>query len=190
MSRDEVTVHVGRNGTDTIAADTRTLETTESFGIVLESHDTPAHVHCRLGGDLAHVATLEQSHYYVEPDEGTYVPILVDDVDADVAGTLEVSTGYGAASVSIDVTVTPGPPPVEVDETLAQPRPSEPEPTVLERLSTASGLDAGTIGLVVLGLVALGVATATAAVVGGPVALVGVLVVVVGIGVATLLLLR
>lgn len=187
MPGDDVTVSVGQDGPNTIAADSESVETMTSFGIVLESHSVPAHVHCRLGGDLARIATLDRSNYYVDSSAETYVPVIVEDVPGPVEGTLELSTGYGATSVTIDVTVTPGPPPVEVDETLARPR-REPDRT--EEPALGTGSDAGTLGIVVLAVLAIGLAAATAAVVGGTVAFLAFLVVVAGVVAAAVLLLR
>lgn len=197
MTGEEITVSVGQNGSATIDADSGSFVTQSSFGIVLESHAKPAHVHCRLDGDLAHIARLDRSNYYVEPHEETYVPVIVRPVDEVVSGTLELSTGYGAASVVVDVTVEAGPPSVDVDEALARP-PQKPdqatEPTlearIRESLVGASGLDAGTLGVLVLALLAIVLAASTAAVVGGPVAILAFLVVVVGVVVATVLLVR
>ena len=186
MSGDDVAVSVGHAGPNTIAADSESVETRTSFGIVLESHSVPAHVHCRLGGDLARIATLDRSNYYVDPSNETYVPVIVEDVPEPVEGTLELSTGYGATSVTIDVTVTPGPPPVEVDETLARPR-REPDRTDEPALAES---DMGTLGIVVLAVLAIGLAATTAAVVGGTVAFLAFLVVVTGVVAAAVLLLR
>lgn len=196
MTGDEVTVSVGRGGPDTIDADRTSLETQASFGIVLESRSRPAHVHCRLGGGLARIATLDQSNYYVDTAQETFVPVVVDveDVPEPVEGTLELSTGYGAASVTIDVTVTPGPSSVDVDETLAEPRRPDPEPAPaegpLETVAAGVGLDPETGWVLALGALAVGIAAATAAVVGGAVAFVGFLVVALGVGAAVVLLLR
>ncbi|WIV68696.1 hypothetical protein QQ977_03825 [Natrialbaceae archaeon AArc-T1-2] len=188
MPGEEITVHVSHEGPDTIAAATDSLEVRESFGIVLESHGGPAHVHCRLDDALDRVVTLENTNYYVEPPEETYVPVFVDDVDEPVTGRLEVSTGYGATATTVAVTVAPSPAGVEVDESLSRPREPEPEPTPLERI--VAGVDSGTLGVLALGAVAIGTAAVTAAVVGGFVAFVGFLVVAVGVGVALVLLLR
>ncbi|WP_255194477.1 DUF7524 family protein [Natronobeatus ordinarius] len=196
MPGEELTVSVGRDGPDTITVDSESLETQASFGVVLESHSRPVHVHCRLGGALARIATLDRSNYYVDTTEETFVPVVVGDVSEPVEGTLELSTGYGATSVTIDVTVTPGPPSVEVDESLARPprEPDEPNASAAgERLSQSvveRSFDAGALGVLVLALLAIGLAAATAAVVGGAVAFVAFLVVVAGVAVAAFLLVR
>lgn len=191
----EVTVHVNRGSADALEVATEALETRESVTLLLQGHESPAHVHCRLAGDLEHVATIDQANYYVEPDGVTAVPIGVDadGIERPVEGRLEILTGYGSESVSIDVTVVPGTPDIDVDESLSEPARSEPDPTALDsavdRLA-AVGLDPATLAVLALGLVAVGIAALTAATVGGPIATVGVAIVVVGFAVALFLLVR
>lgn len=193
MSGGELVVDVGRDGGASIEAEVDAYETRGSFGVLLRGHGGPAHVHCRLGGGLAEVASVERSNYYVEPDDETAVPVAIEGDGEDgrlgepVEGSLELSTGYGAASTTIAVTVTPRPPPVEVDERLADPpdRGADGAPPSVAGVE----LDASAAGVVVLGLLAVVVAAATAAVVGGTVALVGFLFVTVGIVVAVAVLL-
>lgn len=196
MSPTEVTVHVNRRSANALEPASTALETDGSFRLSLQGHESPAHVHCRLDGDLERIASLGSANYYVEPDSVTAVPIAVDTdaVEQPVDGRLEVLTGYGSESVSIDVTVVPGPPDVDVDESLAEPTRTEPEPTPLEqaigRITTVSGLDPGTVAVLLLGVVALAIAMLTTASIGGPVATAGLAVVVVGFAVALFLLLQ
>ncbi|WP_265111171.1 DUF7524 family protein [Halosolutus halophilus] len=196
MSPLEVTVHVNRGSTDVLETDVGSVETCESIALVLRGHETPAHVHCRLDERLDRVASIQQPNYYVEPDDVTPVPISVDSdtIDRPVEGTLEIVGGYGAESVSIDVTVTPDPPQVDVDDSLSEPTRSEPEPTPIERavnaVSPLLDIEMGTIAVVALGLVAIGIATATAATIGGPVAVGGLAIVVIGVAVGLGLLMR
>ncbi|SEQ46737.1 DUF7524 family protein [Natrinema salaciae] len=196
MSGTEVTVHVNRRAADALEVATDALETSESFALHLTGHETPAHVHCRLDGDLERIASVDGSNHYVEPDAVTAVPVTVDTdaVDAPVDGRLEVLTGYGSESVSIAVTVVPGPPGVDVDERLAEPRRPDPDPTplerILDRVSAVSGLDAGALAVLALGVVAVGIAAVTTATIGGPVATAGIAVVVAGLLVALFLLVR
>ncbi|WP_337652452.1 DUF7524 family protein [Halomontanus rarus] len=189
---DEVTVYVGRDGMDSLEATASTLETTvrDSLGVVVDNRGTPVHVHCRLAGDLAEIAALEQSNYYVEADSEAFIPVHVDDVSLtrDVEGTLEISTGYGANAMTIDATVTTGPEPVDVDETFASPKRSETESSSIESIARRFGLDAATLAVLALGVVALAVAYATTAIVGGLAAVVGVGAVGVGVIVALWLL--
>lgn len=213
MSTNEITVHVNRGESDSLEVeatgdDTATdagpgstapspdptleFEGARSGTLILRGHGTPAHVHCRLDGALARVASVDRPNYYVEPDDVTAVPIgLAPDVDPEepIEGRLEVLTGYGSESVTIDVVVRPGPSGIDVDETLAAPSRPDPDPSVIDRLSAVSGIDPGTIAVGALGLVAVGIASLTAMTIGGPAAMAGLVAVVVGVVVAGFLLL-
>ncbi|OLZ41448.1 hypothetical protein A6E15_10835 [Natrinema saccharevitans] len=194
MPDTEVTVHVNRESTDALETAASALEVDGSFAVRLAGHDAPAHVHCRLAGDLERIAALEEGNYYVEPNAVTTVPVAVDAdaIDGPVEGTLEVLTGYGAESIAIAVTVVPGPPAVDVDDSLAAPADTEPEATEidppLDRL--VGGLEPATLAVAALGLVAIGVGGATAATIGGPVTAAGLVIVLAGVAVGLLLLVR
>lgn len=189
MLGEEVTVTVNRNETGTIEATTGNLEVRESFAIVLETLGGPAHVHCRLTDDLEKAARLEQSNYYVEPDADTYVPVDVADVDEEVRGILEVSTGYGASTVRIRVTIVPGGGKVDVDERLAEPQRDEPEQRSTSP-GAAGGGDPAILGVVALGLVALVIAAGMAALIGGILGFTAFLIAAVAIVAAAALLVR
>lgn len=188
----EVTVHVNRGSTDSLEAAVTTLETRGSFNLLLDGNERPAHVHCRLHGGLERIATLETSNYYVEADGETVVPVHVaaENLETPIEGTLEVVTGYGSETITVPVVVKPAPGPVDVDESLAEPATPTPEPSTLERVVTTSGLDPATLAVVALGLVAIGIATVTAATVGGTLSMIGVGIVAVGFCVALVLLVR
>ena len=193
MPGEELTVLVGHDGPDTIDATVSAIETTGSFDVVLENRSGPAHVHCRLEGDLSGNAAVDGENHYVEADRERRVPVVVE-TDGDVLeGSLELSTGYGSAATTVDVTVTPPESAVEVDETLSRPQTTEPEPTPLERavgkVGAIAGLDPAALAVFSLGALALGLGAATAAIVGGAVAILGVLVVSVGVAVAVVTLL-
>jgi len=196
VSPTEVTVHVNRGSADALEPASTALETDGSFRLLLAGHESPAHVHCRLHGDLERIASLDGTNYYVEPDSVTAVPIAIDAdaIEQPVDGRLEVLTGYGSESVTIDVTVVPGPPDVDIDESLAEPARSEPEPTVFEqavgRITAVRGVETGTLAVLALGAVALTIATLTTASIGSPIATAGLGSVVAGVVVALVLLLR
>ncbi|MDG5817201.1 hypothetical protein [Natronococcus sp. A-GB7] len=172
-----VTVHVNRDSPERLEAATATFETAESFTLLLEGHDSPTHVHCRLDDELARVASLPQSNYYVETDARTPVPIDVDagGLEESVQGYLEVSTGYGAESAAIAITVEPGPDRVEIDESLSKPKQSsiDQSPSPSEPLFGDLDLlgDVGPVALAAIAfgavVVALASALAVAAVAGG-----------------------
>lgn len=194
MPKPTVTVHVNRNSPERLEPAVGTFETAESFTLILEGHDSPAHVHCRLDGPLDRVASLTGSNYYVEPEAQTPVAIDVnaDGIEEPVEGTLEVLTGYGAESVSIEITIEPAPPSVEIDESLAKPNRSSSEPStpLLEQLEAVSGAQSSTIAVLALGLVAVVIAMTAAVTIGGPIATAGLTVVVLGFVAALGLLFR
>jgi hypothetical protein len=181
-----VTVHVNRGSPETLEPAVTTFETNESFDLVLQGHDTPSHVHCRLDKALDGIVTLSQSNYYVEADAQTPVPVTVaaDRIDEHVGGRLEILTGYGSESVSIRLVVEPTPGRVDVDESLAEPAPRsvEPETTPLfERIETATGLAPATLGVVALGVVAVVIALGAAVSIGGTSGAIGLLLVILAV---------
>ncbi|OVE84786.1 DUF7524 family protein [Natronolimnobius baerhuensis] len=197
VSRTEVTVHVNREATDTLETDMPALEARGSFALHLQGHDTPAHVHCRLNGDrrFSQIVSIDGPNYYVEANDMITVPISVaaTDIDGSLEGELEVLTGYGSESVTIDVTVKPKPATVDIDESFSKPRAEttteqSPLEQALERAS-AVGLEPGTLALAALGVLALGIGVSTAATIGGPAAMIALLVVVGGVTTALALVL-
>ncbi|MEY7847822.1 hypothetical protein AB7C87_01280 [Natrarchaeobius sp. A-rgal3] len=192
MRDTEITVHVNRGNANTLEADFESLETHRRISVVLRGHERPAHVHCRLAGDLDRAASIGTPNYYIEPDDVTVVPIAVDSdrIDEPVAGELEIVTGYGSESLGIDLTITPSPPDVEIDDTLTKPNRPRPESTVATRLTEAIGLRAPSGAVLALGALALVIAATTAATIGGPVAVLGLGIVVGGVLVALWLLLQ
>lgn len=171
MTETQVTVAVNRGEDRSLSVETDTLEVSSSFDLVLTGHRTPAHVHCRLDETLDAVASLEETNQYVEADDRTVVPVTLEAVDESVTGELEVTTAYGEETETITVTVTPDPSPVAVDERLASP-------------VTRSGHRlVGSDTLTVLGTAAVVIAAAgiTAAVIGGPLGVIGFIIVAAGV---------
>lgn len=186
MSLLEVTVHVNRAGPHRLETDVSTVETCEPFVLRITGHETPAHVHCRLDDQLRQVASIEGSNYYVEPDGATPVRVSVDasGLDEPIEGRLELVSGYGTESIAISVIVTPEPQHVPVDESLATPAQTESTQPAADRTGWPEALptlDTGTLAVIVLGVLSIGVAVATAATVGAPIAVVGVGIVVIGV---------
>ena len=196
MPRDAVTVHVNRDEPGSLEVDADPLETRDSFDVRLENHGDPVHVHCRLSETLVRVASVDGVNHYVGHEQVVTVPVSVESGVDDLAGTIEVATGFGAYTASIPVTILGGPRPVDVDERLASPPPREPEPdeptpsarSAFESLGLR--LTPGTVGVLVLATLALVIAIAAAAVVGGVTAFAAVAVVGGGILVALALLIR
>lgn len=182
----EVIVHVDRGSDESLRASVDAVETDESFTLLLRSHGSPAHVHCRLEGELTRIAELETTNYYVEPEGETVVPVRVaaEAIDEPLEGELEVVTGYGAESLTIPVSVDPAPAAVDVDDTLSAPGRPGYDATVLDRIVAATGLEPATLAVLALGALAVVVGGATAMTIGGPLAMTGFAIVTVGVCVA------
>lgn len=202
MPGTEITVHVNRGAANTLESDVEAIETDRKLSVVLRGHERPAHVHCRLDGDLDRVGRIDQTNHYIGPDDVTTVPVDVDGsaVDEPIEGRIEVVTGYGSEALGIDVTLRP-PREIDVDESLSRPprRQSQGRSAdgsdgenggrSLEDVLVAVGLDSTTLAVLALGAFALLVAVATAATIGGLAAMIGLVFVLVGVGVAVWLVL-
>ncbi|MFB6138677.1 MAG: hypothetical protein ABEJ42_10155 [Halobacteriaceae archaeon] len=111
-----LTVHVNRDGIHSVTAPAA-VESDGPVVVELHNHGEPSHVHLRLTGPLASVASLGATNHYVDTQERS-VPLEVEDVDAyPVTGEIEIVTGYGQETATVEVTLT-------------EPEPAEPEPAV------------------------------------------------------------
>ncbi|RQG90256.1 hypothetical protein EA462_09760 [Natrarchaeobius halalkaliphilus] len=192
MSGTQITVYVNRGTTDSLEAETESIETHRTFTLDLQGYERPAHVHCRILGDLDRIVSIDQSNYYLEPGVETGVPVEIDSarIDEPVDGQLEIVTGYGAESLTIDLTVTPAPDTgIDVDRSLSKPSRPTPEPSPFEQLFSRLVLDTSAIAVLALGAIAVAIATITAATIGGLMALIGLAIVGAGVLVALWLLL-
>lgn len=194
MSRQAVPVHVNRRDQGSIETPAEDVETARSLRIVLENHGEPTHVHCRVTGDLAPIASVPEPNPYIERAATVEVPVeFAPGVDR-ATGTIELSTRFGAESASLPVTLARDEKPetqVAVDDRLAEPPggddPGEPADTPLTRLRTLFGPE--TAGLTVLAAFAMVLAVIAAVVVGGTAGTLGLAIVLAGILVAFALLL-
>ncbi|MCU4752314.1 hypothetical protein OB919_09995 [Halobacteria archaeon AArc-curdl1] len=179
MAPKEVTVRVNRTGTESLVPNRDAVTLDGPLTIVLEAESSPAHVHCRLGGPLESVGSIRpltddehgDANYYVAPDSPTKLRLDIEpmDLESPLEGTLELVSSYGAAACTIDIKLVPGRRPADIDRNLGQPQRSETEQETesLKRLETLTKLDVGTLGVVVLAAIALGIGITTAFVVGG-----------------------
>ena len=179
---DDLVVHLNRDGPQTLAAEPPRFATGGSFDVVLRNHGTPLHVHLHLDDDLSRRAELGTANHFVEAGAVRRVRVTVDEPLDPVEGRLKVVTGYGSHTEYVTVTLAEPEPErrqVRVDESLGQPtRSPAPEPR----------FDAGDLPLLAVGGVALVVALVAAMLIGGVEAVVGLLIVVVGLVVAVALL--
>lgn len=102
--RHSLYVNLNRDGMKTLETDTDAFTTEGSFKIILENHGQPAHVHLHTDDQLAELATLEETNWYVQ--SGEIQPVEVDVLEGrSGGGTLEISTGYGSERASVDVQI-------------------------------------------------------------------------------------
>jgi len=175
----ELPVHISRTELHAVEVPDR-FEATGSFDVRLVNHGTSLHVHLHLDDDLSEVAALEAPNHYVEGDAERVVRVEVADPDArpeELFGRLKVVSAYGAQTRWVDVELhTPETEEtVEVGESLRRPPPREPDDGGVDRPAVVVG---------VLGVAALAVAGAGAALLGDPLVVAGALVVFVGVVVA------
>jgi len=151
--------------------------TGEPFSVELRNHGEAVHVHVRADDALSPVVRIDaDGNLFVERETTRSVPVGVSDVDEPVTGTLEIATGYGAETQTVEVTVEPDDDsgPVDVDETLSSPANEEDtDRTPLSQRLAGALPGRRTLPVLLLGLVAVGVAAAVANAVDSPLVLLG-----------------
>jgi hypothetical protein len=162
-------VDVNQDGLHTLSV-SPTFETSESFDVRLQNHGEATHVYLHLDDHLSTVASLEASHHYVTKGDTQVVRVAVEP-DAEIQGTLEVTTGHGTRTEHVAVDIGPDrgeKPSVEVDESLSQPAPRE-ESNPLDAIGGAERLPAVALAAVavVLGLSTFAVQGTAVLVLGG-----------------------
>lgn len=174
-------VHLNRDGPHSIAVEPAEFEAGGAFDIVLRNHGTALHVHLHLDDDLSRQATLGSTNHYVEEEAVRRVRVTVGQPLEPVEGRLKLVTGYGSETEYARIAlreVDSEPRRVRVDEALGQPPPAaDPSPLV----------DVDDLPVVALAGIAVLVAAVAAVLIGGPTAVLGLLIVVVGVAVAVLL---
>lgn len=146
-----LTVTINRDDVHTIAPATATFEATGDFVVELQNEGQATHVHLHLDDELAEIASIDGSNNrFVEAGKSATVPVSVTGGDRPVTGHLKIVTGYGAETAYVDVdivTPTERRETVSVDENLSVKQPSPDPPK--RRIS------AGTLGIVILAILAL-----------------------------------
>lgn len=185
MSR-RLSVRIGHSSAGAVEAP-ETYETDGSFAVDFDNEDRAVRVHVAPDGDLASVASVADNNQHLESDGTLTVPVAVD-ATSPTEGELKIATGYGAEERTVAVTVHPEP-----DETPVEARPSPADASGAGSLDGVGTLTSGPgglpVGLVALSGIALLVAVVAAVVVGGPAALFGAGILLVGICAAGWLLL-
>ncbi len=160
--------------------------------MTLQNYGDSSHVHLRLDGDISQVARIQSGNHFVPAEAERSVPVEVRPVDETVTGTLVVSTGYGANERVVTVAVNPPvqrEKSVDVDEQRASGRAaSDPGKTVRTVVSDLQR--EGALPVVGLGALAVVLALAIGIVVDSPLALVGSVLITVGVAAALVFALR
>ncbi|PSP96812.1 hypothetical protein BRC94_11555 [Halobacteriales archaeon QS_5_70_17] len=157
---ESLVVDVNQDGLHTLAVP-GSFRASGSFDVRLQNHGEATHVYLHLDDALSSIASIPESHHYVDKDDIQVVRVAVED-GATGSGTLEVTTAHGATTEGVPVEVgadAPEKPPVEVDESLAEPAPQESEP--VPALGGAGGAGPDVVPAVALGGVAILLAVAT-----------------------------
>jgi hypothetical protein len=184
------TVDLNRSGHRTVETTDR-FDTSGPFEVSLRNYGDSAHVHLRLDGDLAHVARIPNGNHFVPADEERAVPVDVQPVSEPVSGTLVVATGYGATERTVSVTVDP-PQTEDRSVPVEQPRTDETadDATATLRRLVEDLEREGALPVVALGALTVVLAVVVGLYVGNAVALVGSLLVAVGVVAALVFVLR
>jgi hypothetical protein len=101
------------------------FETDGPFDVLLDNHGEAVHVHLHLDDDLSRAASLSAGNHYVQRGATKRVHVRAGPGDEPIHGKLKVVTGYGSESAYVDVTINPASPqkaPVQVDESLGKPK--------------------------------------------------------------------
>jgi hypothetical protein len=186
VSADRLPVHLNRAELHAVEVPD-SFETTGSFEIDLRNHGTSLHVHLHLDDALSAVADIEAANHFIDGETQRAVRVHVDGHgELPVRGKLKIASAYGAQTRYVDVELTEPEAEqntVEVDESLAEP-PSEPDPD-----PGSSSVVSPELVVLAFGVLAVLAAGAIAVVVDNTLVVAGAVVVLVGVLVATYLLL-
>lgn len=182
---DTLVVDLNRAGPHSIDVAAASFHTDGPFEVVLDNHGAALHVYVQLDDDLARALTLSAGNHFVEKGKLRRVGVDVDESALPVRGRMKVVTGYGAETEYLTVSVEPRDEEkgrVDVDESLAAPRP-RPVPR-----SRRPDVDLLGLPALLLGGLAIVVALLAAITLESDLAVLVVLFVLVGAGVAAVLI--
>jgi hypothetical protein len=186
VSADRLPVHLNRAELHAVEVPD-SFETTGSFEVELANHGTSLHVHLNLDDDLSAVADIEATNHFVDGETQQVVRVRVDgEGELPARGKLKVVSAYGAQTRYVDVELTDPEEQrrsVEVDESLAEP-PSDPDPGT----GSSSVVANPELAVLAFGVLAVVAAGAIAVFVDSTLVIAGAVVVLLGVLVATYLL--
>ncbi len=159
------------------------FKTADSFEVSLTNHGSAVHVHLQLMEDLAEYATIPTSNYYIEADDSQRARITIRDGPRPLSGRLKIVTGYGSNSEHVTIELqeeTEEETGVQVAEELGRPQPRQP----------SRSISPDQFPVIILSVLAIAIALVTGFIVGGWMAILGILIVLIGIGIAGVILLQ
>ncbi|MFP4591598.1 MAG: hypothetical protein ACLFMX_08185 [Halobacteriales archaeon] len=183
-------VHLGRDGPKSVELEAEAIEVTGDFTILIENHGPPQHIHVGPEDELGRFVRVDEPNHFIKTDEVRTVHVTVaDERPKTFNGRLRFVTGYGTETTYIEVTLSQeaaAEREVAVDETLGRPRGEEPPSRPLTEQATSPE------SIPVIGLAAMAIFIAVGAVmIATEIQIVlGVLAVLVGVGIAIVLVLR
>lgn len=183
-------VHLGRDEPKSVELEDSTVEVTDDFVIEIENHGPPQHVHVAPAEDLGRFTTVTDSNHFIDAGDAHLVRIEVDeDRPAKFDGQLKIVTGYGTDETLLGVNLRQegstqqG---VAVDESLGRRQEDPPSSPTLEERLTAPG----TGSIIGLSAMAILIAIGAILVISEFAVVLGALAVLVGVGIAILLLIK
>lgn len=185
MPEDTLTVHLNREELHAVEVPP-SFETTGSFDVELVNHGASIHAHLHLDDALSEVAAIDAANHFVDGESRRAVRVTVNGATA-VDGKLKVASAYGAQTRYVDVHVIEpeeDEQTVEVDESLSRPQPRDRPAQDQSGSALAALAENPELVVLVLGVLAVGVAAAAALVVDSTLVLAGALVVLLGVLVA------
>lgn len=102
----DVTISLNRNGLNSVEVEQDQLRVSTAGSMVIENHGKPTHVHLHLNDDLASIAAIEDTHWYVPAGESRSVELEAAEGAAG-RGRIEIATGYGQQTTDLDVVIGP-----------------------------------------------------------------------------------
>lgn len=183
-------VHLGRNGPKSVEVEESAVDVSDDFTVEIHNHGHPQHVHVAPERDLGRFVRVEEPNHFIETDD---VRAVVVEVAADrpkkFDGRLRFVTGYGTETTHVDIKLRQDEPAdvgVAVDERLAKPQDDDgAQPTVFQRAT-----DPDSIPVVALATMALLIAIGATMIATDVAVVLGVLAVLVGVGIAVVLIVR
>ena len=135
--------------------------TSGHFSVALKNLGQSTHVHLHFDDDLDRVCKIAETNHFVDGESTKRVRVTTDEVDEEITGKLKIVTGYGSNTRYVDVTVETPPETaserVTVDERFTKPPERRPDPPLGQQAANAltGVVERGGLPAAILGLVAV-----------------------------------